>query len=42
MYSCFWFGNGFEQSFKYLKNEKIIFIVVILKLEFLFYKNMCI
>jgi hypothetical protein len=29
----------FKQSFKYLKNEKINFIKVILKLECLFYQN---
>jgi hypothetical protein len=31
----------FKQSFKYLKNEKIKFIEVILKLECLFYQNIC-
>ncbi len=29
----------FKQSFKYLKNENINFIKVILKLEYLFYQN---
>jgi len=29
----------FKQSFKYLKNEKINILEVILKLECLFYKN---
>jgi len=29
----------FKQKFIYLKNEKINFIEVILKLEFLFYQN---
>ena len=29
----------FKQNFKYLKNEKINFIKVILKLECLFYQN---
>ncbi len=32
-------GMVFKQSFKYLKNEKINFIKVILKLECLFYRN---
>ena len=30
---------AFKQSFKYLKNEKITFIKVILKLECLFFQN---
>jgi len=30
---------AFKQSFKYLKNEKITFIKVILKLECLFHQN---
>ena len=29
----------FKQRFKHLKNEKVNFIKVILKLEFLFYQN---
>jgi hypothetical protein len=29
----------FKQRFKYLKNEEINFIKVILKLEYLFYQN---
>ena len=32
-------GEVFEPSFKYFKNEKIIFIQVILKLECLFFQN---
>jgi len=32
-------GMVFKQSFKYLKNEKIILSKVILKLEWLFYQN---
>jgi len=32
----------FKQSFKYLKNEIIYLSKVILKLEFLFYLNICI
>ena len=33
------FGMVFKPSFKCFKNEKIIFIQVILKLESLFYQN---
>jgi hypothetical protein len=32
-------GMVFKPSFKCFKNEKIIFIQVILKLEYLFYQN---
>jgi len=32
-------GTVFKQSFKYLKNGKIIFIKMLLKLECLFYQN---
>jgi len=35
-------GIVFKTSFKCFKNEKIIFILMILKLECLFYQNICI
>jgi len=36
------FGMVFKPSFKCFKNEKNIFIQAILKLECLFYQNICI
>jgi len=39
MFTCFQTKMVFKQSFKYLTNEKIIFIKAILKLECLFYQN---
>ncbi len=36
------FGMVFKPSFKCFKNEKIIFSQVILKIECLFYQNICV